>query len=67
MIITTWRSRGIDPIILTKTILRYLQILNLISESGVTFCKAFLGREWERRKYKATDMGLEFILVNLMR
>lgn len=27
MIITTWRSRGIDPIILTKTILRYLQIL----------------------------------------
>ena len=67
MIITTWRSRGIDPIILTKTILRYLQILNLISESGVTFCKAFLLREWERRKYKATDMGLEFILVNLMR
>lgn len=71
MIITTWRSRGIDPIILTKTILRYLQILK--DKTVLFFCRLFDLSFWDLLSFICSNvlhffiLFLSFVFLSLLR
>ena len=70
MIITTWQSRGIDPIILTKTILRYLQILK---DKTVLFYRLFDLSFWDLLSFICSNvlhffiLFLSFVFLSLLR
>ena len=71
MTITTWRSRGIDPIILTKTILRYLEILK--DKTVLFLYRLFHLTFWDLPSFICSNvfhffiLFLSFVFLSLLR